>query len=65
MALKVDELLFMGSCRCLLFIREMAICMLTLEVQASFEFDQSYNSFMSIEAIQFRAYGLYYSMSVI
>jgi len=61
---EVDELLSMGSWRCLFYIREQAICMLTLEVLPSFEFDRSYNNFMSIDAIRFRAFGQYHSMSV-
>lgn len=64
MADEVEELLSEGSWWRLLPIREPTICMLTLEVLASFEFDQSYSSFSSIDAIQFRAFGQYHNMSV-
>lgn len=61
---KVKELLSVCSWQRLLSIRESAIRMLTLEVLASFEFDRSYSSFLSIDAIQFHAFGQYCSMSV-
>lgn len=38
--------------------------MLTLETLASFEIDKSYSSFMSIDAIQYPAFGHCHSMSV-
>lgn len=58
MANEVDELLSVsvGSWRCLFSIREPSIHMLTLEVLASFEFDRSFSSFSSIDAIQFHAF---------
>lgn len=31
--------------------------MMTMEVLALFEFDRAYSSFLSIDAIQFRAFG--------
>lgn len=61
---EVEELLAMASWRQLLSIREPAICMLTLEVLASFEFDRSYSSFSSNNAIQFCAFGQYHNISV-
>lgn len=72
MADMVDELLSKGSWHRLLPIREPGICMLTLEMLSSFEFDRSYSlcqlpldsSFASIDAIHFRAFHQYYRMSV-
>lgn len=51
MADDVKELISGGSWWRLLFIREPAIRMLTLEVLSSFEFDRSYNCFSNINTI--------------
>jgi len=54
---EIEELLFVGNWRRLLFIRDPAIRTLTLEVLASFEFDRSYKDFSSVDTIRFRAFG--------
>lgn len=64
MAYEVEELLLVGRRRQLLLFREPTIRILTLEVLALFEFDIAYSSFSGIDAIQFRAFGQYISMSV-
>lgn len=64
MADDVEKLPSVGNWWHLLSIKKLAIHMLRLKMLASFEFDRSYNSFSSIDAIQFCAFGQYHSMSI-
>lgn len=64
MAQEVHELISVAGCQQLLSIKDPAICTLTFEVLASFEFDQSHTNFNREDTIQFYAFEQHHSMSL-
>lgn len=61
---EVRELITVGGWNWLLYIKNLDFRDLILEVLALFDFDRSHNDYKQDDAIQFRAFGQYYSMSL-